>query len=34
MAHMNDRLRRISEKAFELYAAMQGEDWARVTSKP
>ena len=23
-----------NEKAFELYAAMQGEDWARVTSKP
>jgi uncharacterized membrane protein YkvA (DUF1232 family) len=23
-----------NEKAFELYAAMQGEDWARVTSNP
>ena len=23
-----------NEKAFELYAAMQGEDWSKVTSKP
>ena len=23
-----------NEKSFELYAAMQGEDWSKVTSKP